>query len=840
MILLEEEKTSAQAVFTDSISLNGDWKFKTDIYKKGMEEQWFLPTTKTDHWDNMQVPGSWDTHNEYAHYTGDAWYKTTFTLSKEASTKQIRLIFESVYNYAEVWLNGNKIGDNNLGYLAFQFNINKYLQFGAANTLVLKVNNGVKLGATWNWGGIRQPVWLAINQPSYIQYTAINAIPNLQNGTASIDMYTEFAGLNKTSTYSFDVSILYQGKKLINSSKQSINTSQTTETIATTKLQLTKDQVNLWHFEQPLLYEALITLYQNGKAVHSFKEQFGIRKIEVDGFKLKLNGEEIKTVGFNIIPEDRVYGNAMPLERFKQMVDLMKECGANMARLSHFALPKSYLDYLDAKGMMIFEEVSLWGKDTLVDPAHPLPKLWLKKLVKQQYNHPSVIGWSVGNEIGSFKNNPLVYEYVKQAIALAKQLDPNRLASYASNTATNQPNDPAELCDIIMMNSYGNWGKAAEMVHKNFPSKLIFFSEFGADLNDENLDKSTIPLDKMMTAMRNKPYVVGASLWTLNDYRSNYWNIKSTWNTAPSENRAWGIVNSVMQPKKSFYPLKKEYQPFTIKNTSFSLNNNLATVSFDLQSRNFQSFPAYTIKDYQLKIEAKDAESKILFSKVQSIPQQTPGNDAIKLSIQVNTSNSVNSISYSIIDRLGYNRYDSSINLQKPAEPIISAIHKDLNSFRVVFNKREPNTKYYVKYGTKAFTKTSDTAILNHYLDIENLHVDSTYQIQLVAQNNVGSSVSSTQSIQLISTELPPIVWAVIPKQKAFFISFSTDPLDYKYEVEYGEKAGQYYKRIILGNPGGIEIPNLKSKATYFVRMRRMLQWGFASDWTSEYSVTTK
>jgi beta-galactosidase len=834
-------QVKAQANLTDTISLNGVWQFKTDMYKRGMDEKWFMPATNTASWDKMEVPSSWDTHNEYAHFTGDAWYRYSFKIPSNSITKHIQLIFESVYCNSEVWLNGVKIGDNNLGYLAFQFGINKYLKFGAQNTLVLKVNNVAKLGATWNWGGIRRPVWLEITNAVKINNIAITAIPNLQNGSATINVATEIGNYStKTTSLSYLVSITYKGKKVAESGlKSATNIAFNTVDIQKTSITLNSADVRLWHFEHPELYQAIVSIYQHGKIIHTLKDGFGIRKIEVDGYQLKLNGEAIKTVGFNIVPEDRVYGNAMPLHRFKQMVDLMKESGANMARLSHFSLPKAFLDYLDEKGIMTFEEVSLWGKDTMVNPKQQLPKTWLTKLIKQQYNHPCVIGWSVGNEIGSYKNNPQVYNYIKEAIATAKQLDPNRLASYASNTAAQQPNDPSELCDIIMVNAYGGWAAAAEKVHKNFPSKLLFFSEFGADLNDENLDNASIPIEKMMAAMRDKPYVAGASLWTFNDYRSNYWNIKNAWNTAPSENRAWGIVNSVLQPKQSYYNVKREYQPFTVKNVVVVANNSTATALLNLQSRSIKSFPAYTVSGYQLKIVAKDSNTKALFTNSSTIPTLTPNGTTTALNIQVPIGLNVASIAIEIIDKLGYNRYDTTVFLKKPNIPTIAAIHKNLTGFRVVFNKAVDASKYFVKYGVDNFSKTSDTAILNHYIDVSDLNADSPYKLQLFAVNNAGTTASAVDSITLISTELPPIVWSATPINKGFFISFTTDPLDYKYEVEYGQKTNNYEKRLIVGNRGGINIPNLKSGVRYFFRMRRILQWGFASDWTNEQAIIT-
>src|SRR5690606_11419068 len=133
------------------------------------------------------------------------------------------------------------------------------------------------------------------------------------------------------------------------------------------------------------------------------------------GEQLILNGEMIRPVGFNLVADDRTTGSTLPAWRFKEDVDIMKSAGANMARLSHQPLPKEFLDYLDEKGVMVFEEVALWGKDAMVGPNHAIPKEWLSRMIRVKYNHPSVIGWSVGNEIGRLDDNPMVMEYVEGA-----------------------------------------------------------------------------------------------------------------------------------------------------------------------------------------------------------------------------------------------------------------------------------------------------------------------------------------------------------------------------------------------------------------------------------------
>jgi beta-galactosidase len=239
---------------------------------------------------------------------------------------------------------------------------------------------------------------------------------------------------------------------------------------------LKNENVHLWHFDDPYLYNCTVSLKNGNEVLHEKKERFGLRKIEVDNknYSFKLNGEAIRPMGFNLVPDDRTTGNTLPLWRIKEDIDMMRAAGANMARLAHFPFPKEMLDYLDERGMMIIEEVPVWGYDTLVNKNNPAPKEWLKRLIADHYNHPSIIGWSVGNEIG---NVPGVMEYVDNAIQLVRSLDSTRLATVVSHTADNGVKDIIQYSDIGLVNKYGQGiGMLADKMHNFHPEKLLFYS----------------------------------------------------------------------------------------------------------------------------------------------------------------------------------------------------------------------------------------------------------------------------------------------------------------------------------------------------------------------------
>ncbi len=142
-------------------------------------------------------------------------------------------------------------------------------------------------------------------------------------------------------------------------------------------------------------------------------------------------------------------------------------------------------DYLDEKGILVFPEIPLWGFHQLVDKNNPVAKQWLKRLIDNQYNHASIIGWSVGNEIGDSSE---VMEYVEDAIRYVKSIDTTHLAVMVSHTA-NRPKDPIQYSDIGLVNKYGTGiGSLAERMHKMHLDKVLFYCEYGYGQLSENLD----------------------------------------------------------------------------------------------------------------------------------------------------------------------------------------------------------------------------------------------------------------------------------------------------------------------------------------------------------------
>ncbi|MEY3420051.1 MAG: hypothetical protein RIR48_331 [Bacteroidota bacterium] len=819
------------------ISLNGKWSFRVDPYGKGEKEGWFKNSVSNTIWDSMAVPGNWDLRNEYADYAGDAWYSRTFFIEKSLATSQIRIVFESVYNNSKIWINGQPVGENHLGFLPFHFDISQHLKFGEENRITVLVNNVFKRGALWNWGGIRRPILLEITQPARLEFQHINAVPDLVSGEAKIT--TKIICSNSgdvPKSVKIGVQINREGKLVAKNFIETTIPANTKRHTVNWSHHLSKSQVALWHFDYPNLYESNITLYDGEKMLHKVSDRFGIRKLEIDGMKILLNGESIRPVGFNLVPEDRFSGNTLPLERIKEDVDLMKSCGANFARLSHVSLPKEFLDYLDQRGIMVFEEVGLWGKDELVDPEKELPKEWLRRIIEEKYNHPCVVGWSVGNEIGNEENNPKVKAYVKGAIEMAKQLDPNRWAVYVSNTAQRSAEDAVMYADITMVNVYGGWGKGIDQAWVNH-KKPVFVSEFGDALNSEDPNLGIIPIEKMLNQMRQKEYVLGASLWTFNDYRSTYYG-QPGWITPPSQNRPWGIVTTFREKKRSFYAVQKEYAP--VKSLTFSaFDKAKGNVTLTIEPRGKLDIPSNVLRGYKLRLIGVNQDFDTIHAQYLTLKEIYPGTETFSMQTELKSKAEMNQLSVELIDPQGYSVMQETKYFSVPKQPSIHFYNTANNGVRLYFQKSKDATEYIVRYqkGDSIFT-TGRT--INDFIDIDNSRVKQgeVWRYQLVAVNAEGESMPSKPlELEKDEDELPPMIWANKRVDDDIFIAYSVNPYDYLYEIEYGSRAGIYTEKYTTKLKGVLNLKSVEKGEPFYYRMRVIKQWGFASEWTPEYKV---
>tara|TARA_X000000950_G_C13844888_1_gene631858 strand:+ start:862 stop:1692 length:831 start_codon:yes stop_codon:yes gene_type:complete len=271
--------------------------------------------------------------------------------------------------------------------------------------------------------------------------------------------------------------------------------------------------------------------------------------------------------GINRVHDHPDYGNTEPDHLvLKDLLDIKNNLKCNFSRLMHAPLSKNILKLCDSIGFLLVEEIPVWGEnDPNSRPNNPLTKKWMQEMLERDFNHPSVVAWSVGNEWrtvepkwGKQHLTENQYKYVNETLDFVGTIDSTRLKTYVSNTAYQAGKigtEPYEKVDFLSINSYGHAIKIVEKVHEKFPNKPMFISEIGkgqigpapdAVLQDDLLS--------WLAELEKYPYITGVSLWCYNDYRSNYKG------TPKSGFREWGIVDEKRNKKKAYYQLIEVYK----------------------------------------------------------------------------------------------------------------------------------------------------------------------------------------------------------------------------------------------------------------------------------------
>jgi beta-galactosidase len=448
---------------------------------------------------------------------GTGWYRKTFQVAPEEKGKKIFIQFDGVYMNADVWINGHHLGNHPYGYTSFIFDVTDLLIFDAPNVIAVEVKNEGQNSRWYSGSGIYRHVWLKIMEKVHItQWGTFITTPEISNTVATINCKTNV--VNETSQ---DAAVDIITKYINASGAEVASSGRLKQVIASKKsLEFNEDAViknpQLWSCESPLVYTAVTSIYKNGELLSRDTNSFGIRKISFDVSKgFRLNGKTIKLKGGCFHNDNGPLGSKAYNRAEERKVELLKASGFNAIRCSHNPPSPAFLVACDRLGMLVMDEAfDCWNYGKNPYDYHLYFKDWWKKdvesMVCRDRNHPSIIMWSIGNEIPE-RGNAEGVATAKMLANYIKSLDETRAITSAVNEL-NEDKDPyfAQL-DVAGYN-YAAGGdhlknNIYESDHQRIPGRIMVGTE-------------SYPLEAFESWMDvvDHPYVIGDFVWTAYDY----------------------------------------------------------------------------------------------------------------------------------------------------------------------------------------------------------------------------------------------------------------------------------------------------------------------------------
>ena len=624
-----------------TVDLDGTWRFAIDPGRAGEHHRWHLPGLVVRDWTEVQTPHCWTVDPRFPH-VGATWYRRTFALPADAAGRHARLAFERVFRRARVWVNGSFAGEHDGGYTPFTLDATAALRPGAENTLAVEVDNawstttlpGSRPGPRpqdqvypWlEYGGILGSVRLLLDDPVHLSNLRVIADPDPAGG-ATVTLTAWVVNTTDRPVAARVTFALARGDHPVATARGAPEVAAAlpsrSVTPVHTRVSLEAGNVRRWTTDHPQLYTAHAALVVQDRETARQSATFGIRRIEAREGRLLLNGEPIRMGGGNRHSDHPRFGSIDPAEVVEEDLARMKRANMDLMRLSHYPVAGRILEWADRHGLLIIEEGLNWQ---LSDEQMESPEIrrnfqaQMREMIESHWNHPSVIGWSVGNEYVSY--SPAGMRWTKDMVEWTRSLDPSRLVTFASNHAfsdrfTRGDEEGSHFVDLVCVNLYEQFARRLDLVHARWPGKPILVTEYGfrADTQPDEAARGAAHR-AVIAAIRERPHVVGAAVWTFNDYRSRH-----PPGTDPTGHRQWGVVDVERRPKPTYHLLADEYSPAVIQAASVAPGGG--DVSATIVARS--DFPSYVLREYVVQVEWLDSAARVAGSSTLPLPVLRPG-----------------------------------------------------------------------------------------------------------------------------------------------------------------------------------------------------------------------
>jgi beta-galactosidase len=520
-----------------TISFDKDWRFINDN-PSGAE----APAFDDLKWRTLDLPHDWSIEDLPGQtpdsiigpfskaaigkmgtgYTkgGTAWYRKHFSIGKDDKDKSAYLMFDGVYMNSDVWVNGKLVGNHPYGYTSFYYDITPYLNpAGQNNTVAVQVKNEGRTARWYSGSGIYRHTWLTLVNPVHIGVWGLNVkTPSVSENSAEINVATTLVNSGK------DNKTVIVKVEIIDPSGQVVGKTQNNATVLPGAKSIIEHHVSvghpkLWSVDHPKLYAAKVTLLDNKKESDFTSTSFGIRTIKVDaknGFTI--NGKTVKLIGGCFHHDHGPLGAASIDRAEERKMEIFKKAGYNAIRCSHNPPSPYLLQVCDSLGILVIDEIfDNWEKEKVSpdDYSKSFKEWWQKDIelmVMRDRNHPSVVMWSIGNEIREALDTAGL-RIAKNLTGEVRRLDQTRPITEGFNdfaarrglkSTWDESHPHMDLLDVV---GYNYMYKRYEEDHLKYPDRVMAATEFGPLYALEN-----------WTMVEKLPYVIGNFAWVMMDY----------------------------------------------------------------------------------------------------------------------------------------------------------------------------------------------------------------------------------------------------------------------------------------------------------------------------------
>ncbi|MBN2029529.1 DUF4982 domain-containing protein [bacterium] len=574
-------------------NFNRDWRFA-----RGEQSREVLQIDFDDSdWESIDLPHDWAIAGPFdpdgngstgkLPWRGVGWYRKTFTLNEADRHRRIYIDFDGVMAFPKIYINGQLAGEWDYGYMSFRIDATPFVQFGMDNVIAVKVDTRDHRSRWYPGAGIYRKVTLTIYNPIHIaHWGTFITTPQVSDALATVHVNSTVENhLDVVSVATAEVTLTDPDGRLVAIGRMEDTIPAQGSRLFDQEFEIQNPQ--RWDIDSPRLYTVQTAVYRDNNIVDTEANTFGVRTFRFtadDGFWL--NGRRIQLHGVNLHHDLGPLGAAFNVRAMERQLEIMKEMGVNALRTSHNPPAPEVLDLCDRMGIVVWDEAFDKWDDTADrldnEPLEEHGERQLRNLVMRDRNHPSVVLWSIGNEIGTqapgTSGSGKTHENVTVMRDFVLRYDPTRPVTIGNDNTEDGRTDVLDALDVV---GY-NYGRRYEIFRETHPDIPIVYSESASALSTRGFYEFPLPEsktqysseyfqvssydyhaaawsdipDKEFYLMENDDFVAGEFVWTGFDYLG-----EPTPFTQEARSSYFGIVDLVGIPKDRYYLYKSYWRP---------------------------------------------------------------------------------------------------------------------------------------------------------------------------------------------------------------------------------------------------------------------------------------